>query len=89
MAPCTHPGIKRLFCLKAKNGLIIITSREVNEARGGLVLAVGRVRSKKKQNRKIKKQEKIHPTQNTPRKPQQPGERDPLETAREKTRPTR
>ena len=22
MAPCTHPGMKRLFCLKAKNGLI-------------------------------------------------------------------
>ena len=21
MAPCTHPGMKRLFCLKAKNGL--------------------------------------------------------------------
>ena len=22
MAPCTHPGMKRLFCLKAKNGLV-------------------------------------------------------------------
>ena len=45
MAPCTHPGMKRLFCLQAKNGLImkrvldlkakngLITSREVNEAR--------------------------------------------------------
>ena len=45
MAPCTHPGMKRPFCLKAKNGLImkrpfcleakngLITSREVNEAR--------------------------------------------------------
>ena len=21
MSPCTHPGMKRLFCLKAKNGL--------------------------------------------------------------------
>jgi len=21
MAPCTHPGMKRLFCLKAKNSL--------------------------------------------------------------------
>ena len=31
----------------------------------------------------------IRPTQNTPRKPQQPGERDDLETEREKTRPTR
>ena len=30
MAPCTHPGMKRLFSLKAKNGLI--TSRE-EEAR--------------------------------------------------------
>ena len=65
-----------------------ITSRYVNEARGGLVLAVGRVRSKKKKSRK-KKHEKIHPTQNTPRKPQQPGDRDHLETARTKTRPTR
>ena len=32
MAPCTHPGMKRLLCQKAKNGLII-TSREVNESR--------------------------------------------------------
>ena len=63
-------------------------SRDVNEARGGLVLAVGRVRSKKNKSRK-KKHEKIHPTQNPPRKPQQPGDRDHLETAREKTRPTR
>ena len=31
MAPCTHPGMKRLFGLKAKNGLI--TSIEVNAAR--------------------------------------------------------
>ena len=32
---------------------------------------------------------KIRPTQNTPRKPQQPGDRDQLETARVETRPTR
>ena len=32
---------------------------------------------------------KIRPTQSTPRNPQQPGDRDHLETAREKTRPTR
>ena len=31
MAPCTHPGMKRLFGLRAKNGLI--TGREVHEAR--------------------------------------------------------
>ena len=31
MAPCTHRGMKRLFCLNGKNGLI--TSREVNETR--------------------------------------------------------
>ena len=24
MAPCTHPGIKRLFCVQAKNGLVRI-----------------------------------------------------------------
>ena len=53
--------MKRLFCLKAKNGLIIITSRDVNEARGGLVLAVGCVRSKKKKSREEKKTEKSTP----------------------------
>ena len=50
MAPCTHHGMKRLFCLKAKNGLI--TSREVNEAGGDLILAAGRVRSKQKKSKK-------------------------------------
>ena len=49
----------------------------------GLILAAGRVRSKKK------KHEKIRPTQNTPRKPQQLGDRDHLDTARDETRPTR
>ena len=40
MAPCTHPGTKRVFCLKEKTGSVaslpqpcLITSREVNEAR--------------------------------------------------------
>ena len=61
------------------------TSRDENEARSGLVLAVGRVCSKKKKVEK-KQHEKIYPAQNTPRKPQQPGEPDHLETAREKTR---
>ena len=42
------------------------TSRDVNEARSGLVLAVGRVCSKKKKVEK-KQHEKIHPAQNTPR----------------------
>ena len=32
---------------------------------------------------------KIRPTQNTPRNPQQRGDRDQLETARDVTRPTR
>ena len=60
MAPYTHPG----------------TNLEVNEARGGLILAVGRVRSRRK-----KMSEKSRPIQNTPRNPQQPGDRDQLETA--------
>ena len=40
MATGTHPG----------------TSREVNEARGGLILAAGRVRSKKKNTKKNTKE---------------------------------
>ena len=66
----------------------LINSREVNEARGGLILAAGRVRSKKKKIEK-KHGKKIRPTQNTPRNPQQPGDRDHLETACDETRPTR
>ena len=54
---------------------------------GGLILAERRVRSKEEKIRG-KKHEKIRPTQNTPRKPQQPGDRDQLETARDETRPT-
>ena len=48
---------------------------------GGLTLAAGRVRSKKKESKK--KTPKIHPTQNTPQQPQQPGDCDNVETARE------
>ena len=51
---------------------------------GVLVLAAGRVRSKK-----TKKHEKIRPTQNTPRNPQQPGNRDQIAMACDETRPTR
>ena len=64
MAPCTHPDMKRLFCLKAKNGLVmkrlffpkrkknighsarsalLISSREVNEARRPLACSRPRV----------------------------------------------
>ena len=55
---------------------------------GGLTLAAGRVRSNKKKSRK-KKHEKIRPAENTPRKPQQPGDHNRLETACDETRPTR
>ena len=54
---------------------------------GGLILAAGRVRSKKKKFEK-KKRKKICPTQNTPRNPQQPRDRVQLETACKETRPT-
>ena len=43
-------------------------------SQGGLMLAAGRVRSNKKKNEKIRR------TQNTPRNPQDPGDRDQLET---------
>ena len=56
---------------------------------GGLILAAGRVRSKKKKNRKKENHGKIRPTQNTPRNPKQPGDRVQLETTCEETRPTR
>ena len=60
MAPCTHPGMKRLFRFIGKNNLITniffchvgkkghasLLSGEVNERRRpGLILAAGRVRS--------------------------------------------
>ena len=54
---------------------------------GVLILAAGRVRSKKKKTEK-KNTEKKRPTQNTPRSPQQPGNRVQLETARKETHPT-
>ena len=66
--------------------LLILVERYMRQ--GGLILAAGRVRSKKKKS-KIKKHEKIRPTQNTPRNPQQPGDRDHLNMARDETRPTR
>ena len=53
---------------------------------GGLILAAGRVRRSKKKLEK-KKLKKVRPTLNT-RNPQQPGDRDHLETARDETRPT-
>ena len=56
---------------------------------GGLILEVGRVRSKKQKIAKKQNRKKIRPTQNTPRKPQQPGDRDHLETACDETRLTR
>ena len=56
------------------------TRRSVNEERGGLTLAVGRVRSKKNKIEK-KKHQKIRPAQDTARYLQQPGDRDHLETA--------
>ena len=55
---------------------------------GDLILAAGRVRRREKTNEK-KKHEKNCPTQNTPRKPQQPADRDQLETAGDEKRPPR
>ena len=46
MAPCTHPG----------------TSRDVNEATGGFILAVGRVRLKKKKGRNQNTKKSTPPT---------------------------
>ena len=42
-----------------------------------------------KEKKSLIDNEKIRPTENTPRKPQQPGDRDHLETACDETRPTR
>ena len=52
---------------------------------GGLVLAAGRVRSKKN-NSKKKREIPLHQKHTT--NPQQPGDRDDLKTACDKTRPT-
>ena len=54
-------------------------------SQGGLILAAGRVRSKKKNEKKTVSRR----TQNTPRNPQQPGDRNHLEAACDETRPTR
>ena len=56
--------------------------------REGLILAAGRVYSKK--NKKIEKKNarKICPTENTPRIPQELGDRDYLEMGCNQTRPT-
>ena len=51
---------------------------------GGLILAAGRVHSKKKTTKKTKSRR----TRNPPRSPQ-PSDRDHLETACDETRPTR
>ena len=53
------PWHEKAFLPTGKNGLI--TSREVNEGRGGLILAVGRVRSEGKKKRKKTKTNKIAP----------------------------
>ena len=133
MEPCTHAGIKRLFCLKAKNALgrfapsalshykfatlvaslrtgrpiydtgaaaricgivarrncrLRSTSRDVNEAKAASYLQQAVCVRRKKKSKK-KNTTKIRRTQNTPRNPQQPGDRDHLETARDETRSTR
>ena len=59
---------------------------------GGLILATDRVRSKEKKKKRTKKKVKSmkkSAASNTPRNPQQPGDRDHLETALDETRPTR
>ena len=61
------------------------TSREVNEARKPHTFS----RPYAFEEKKAKKNTKSRRTQNTPRNPQQPGDRDHLETACNETRPTR
>ena len=56
---------------------------------GDLILAARRVRSKKNKNGAKKNTKKSRRTQNTPRNPLQRGDRDYLETPRDKTHPTR
>ena len=38
-----RPAIKRLFCLKAKNGLIIITVPQISEREGGCLVPLGKI----------------------------------------------
>ena len=63
-------------------------SREVNEARRPHTCSRPCAFEEKKKPKK-KKHEKIRPTENTPRKPRQPGDHDRLETACDQTHPTR
>ena len=59
--------------------------KEVNEARRSHTFSRSCTFKEKK---KPEKNEKIRPTENTPRKPQQPGNHDRLNTACIETRPT-
>ena len=78
--------MKRLFGPLAKNGPVallprpcFITSKEVNDTRGGFMLAAGRVRSKKKKNRRKK----------TPQNPPPNPKHTTKSTAAQRPRPTR
>ena len=64
------------------------TSREVNEARWPHTCSRPCAFEEKKIEKK-KNGKKIRPTHNTPRNPQQPGDRVQLETTCEETHPTR
>ena len=63
------------------------TSRQVNEARWPHTCSRPCAFEEKKIEKK--KHEEIRLTHHTPRNPQQPGDRDHLETTRDETRPTR
>ena len=81
------PRYEEAFLPKAKNGLI--TSREVNEAR--LPRTCSRPCAFEEKKTKKKKHEIPLNTKKTHHEiyPQQPGDRDDLETACDETRPTR
>ena len=64
------------------------TSREVNEARRPHTCSRPCTFEEKKSGKK-KNTKKSRRTRKTPRNPQQPGDRDHLETARDETPPTR
>ena len=76
--------MKRLFCLWAKNGLV--TSREVNEARGPHTCSMPCAFEEKKKSRTKENTSKSAPPKTHYGNPQQPGDRSHLETARDKTR---
>ena len=95
MAPCSHPRMKMIFSSIGKKrtrhfrpfGLVsLLVKRSMRQ--GGLILAAVSLCSKKKKetHTHTKKPRRI---QNTRRIPQQPGDRDLLEMARDGTRPTR